>query len=58
LSRLEEFRAFCSELALDNGKRMILEPFQETMLKDLFEGVRESARRSRSTRFRDARLRW
>jgi hypothetical protein len=39
LSRLEEFREFCSELVLDNGKLMALYPEQELMLSDYFDGV-------------------
>ncbi len=27
MNTLEEFREFCAELILDNGKPMILEPF-------------------------------
>jgi phage terminase large subunit-like protein len=42
VSALDDFRAFCAELVLDNGKLMALEPFQETMLADYFDGVRES----------------
>ena len=39
---LDEFADFCGELTLDNGQPMTLEPFQRTMLGDLFAGVRES----------------
>ncbi len=39
---LEDFRAFCAELVLDNGKQMALQEFQATMLTDYFDGVRES----------------
>ncbi len=41
MSSLEEFREFCSELVLDNGRPMILEPFQLAMLEDHFLGVPE-----------------
>ncbi len=42
MNDIDEFAAFCSELTLDNGEAMLLEPFQEEMLSDLFEGCRET----------------
>lgn len=39
---LEHFKEFCSRLKLDNGKPFTLEPFQERILKDYFDGVRET----------------
>lgn len=39
---LEDFRGFCGGLQLENGRRMVLEPFQETMLGDYFSGARET----------------
>src|SRR5271165_7262316 len=41
-SELEAFRRFCAALTLDNGRPMVLEPFQERMLVDYFAGARES----------------
>jgi phage terminase large subunit-like protein len=42
-SELDAFRRFCAALVLDNGKPMVLEPFQERLLGDYFEGTRETA---------------
>ena len=42
MSALDDFRAFCAELTLSQGRPMILEPFQERMLADFFDGVRET----------------
>jgi len=39
---LDDFADFCSELVLDNGATMTLEPFQRKVLTDYFEGVRET----------------
>lgn len=39
---LDHFEAFCRTLTLDNGKRLILEPFQKVILGDYFGGARES----------------
>lgn len=36
-----EFAEFCSQLRLEDGTRMELEPFQRTMLGDYFAGARE-----------------
>ncbi|HME02081.1 MAG TPA: terminase large subunit, partial [Solirubrobacteraceae bacterium] len=41
-SELEAFRRFCAALTLDNGRPMVLEPFQERLLVDYFAGARES----------------
>ncbi len=38
-SPLDEFAAFCRLLTLDNGRRMILEDFQQTILSDYFAGT-------------------
>src|SRR5438128_1580603 len=40
--KLTAFARFCSELVLENGKPMALEPFQRKMLTDYFSGVRET----------------
>jgi phage terminase large subunit-like protein len=42
VSSLADFRAFAGELVLDNGRRMVLEDFQTTMLADYFAGIRET----------------
>lgn len=39
---LEAFRRFCAALTLDNGRPMVLEAFQERMLRDYFDGTRET----------------
>lgn len=39
---LEHFEQFCRRLKLDNGRRMVLEPFQKEILRDYFDGVRET----------------
>lgn len=39
---LDEFARFCGLLTLENGEPMELEPFQRLMLKDYFEGTRET----------------
>ena len=39
---LAAFGRFCSGLRLDNGRALTLEPFQRTMLRDYFAGVRET----------------
>ena len=39
---LEEFARFCGELTLENGKPMVLEPFQRRMLGDFFGGATET----------------
>lgn len=39
---LADFADFCGSLALENGKPMVLEPFQHTILADYFAGVRET----------------
>ena len=36
------FREFCALLTLDNGKALLLEPFQDTMLSDYFAGTTET----------------
>ena len=41
-TRLGEFARFCSELKLENGRSMVLEPFQQRMLGDYFDGATES----------------
>lgn len=41
-SELETFTAFCEELVLEDRSRMVLEPFQQTILSDFFEGARET----------------
>lgn len=41
-SDLEAFERFCAALTLDNGRPMMLEDFQRTMLADYFAGSRES----------------
>jgi phage terminase large subunit-like protein len=38
---LANFVRFCHELKLENGKRMVVEPFQKLMLRDHFAGVTE-----------------
>lgn len=42
MSSLDDFRAFCAELTVSQGRPLLLEPFQERMLADYFEGVRET----------------
>lgn len=39
---LPHFREFCRRLRLDNGKPFILEPFQELILTDYFDGYLET----------------
>lgn len=39
---LPHFREFCRRLTLDNGKPFILEPFQELILTDYFDGYLET----------------
>jgi phage terminase large subunit-like protein len=39
---LDGFRRFCAHLELEQGRPMLLEPFQEAMLGDYFAGVRET----------------
>jgi phage terminase large subunit-like protein len=39
---LDEFAEFCSELTLDSGEAMVLEPFQRQILTDYFDGARET----------------
>jgi phage terminase large subunit-like protein len=39
---LDAFTGFCSELTLDSGRPMRLEPFQRTILADHFEGTTET----------------
>lgn len=36
------FERFCSEVVLENGERMTLEPFQASMLEDFFGGCSET----------------
>ena len=36
------FREFCALLTLDNGKPLLLEPFQDAMLADYFAGTTET----------------
>ena len=40
--RLDDFAGFCSELVLDNGERMLLEPFQREIVADYFAGATET----------------
>ena len=37
-----DFTKFCAELKLDSGKRLRLEPFQRTILRDYFHGTTET----------------
>lgn len=39
---LDEFAGFCSELALEDGSAMVLEPFQRRMVADYFAGAIET----------------
>lgn len=39
---LDDFAAFCGELTLENGSRMVLEPFQHRMITDYFAGTTET----------------
>jgi phage terminase large subunit-like protein len=39
---LAAFERFCSALAVEDGSPMRLEPFQRSMLRDYFDGVRET----------------
>ena len=39
---LPAFARFCAALTLEQGEPLILEPFQRTMLRDYFAGVRET----------------
>lgn len=39
---LAEFAEFCSELTLEDGSAMVLEPFQRVMLRDFFDGTTET----------------
>ena len=41
-SELDVFERFASALTLDTGDPLILEPFQRRILRDYFEGVRET----------------
>jgi phage terminase large subunit-like protein len=41
-SELPAFARFCAALVLEQGTPLVLEPFQRTMLRDYFEGVRET----------------
>ena len=42
MSELGDFAKFCSQLTLDNGKAMVLEPFQRDLLAGYFDGARET----------------
>jgi hypothetical protein len=39
---LDHFEAFCRTLILDNGRTFRLEPFQRLILRDYFDGARET----------------
>lgn len=39
---LEGFVAFCATLTLENGRPFELEPFEQTVMADYFDGVRET----------------
>ncbi len=41
-AELETFERFCSQIVLPDGKAMKLEPFQQQLLTDYFDGVRET----------------
>jgi phage terminase large subunit-like protein len=41
-AELERFARFCEDLVLEDGSRMVLEPFQRTILGDYFAGTRET----------------
>ena len=42
MNDLDEFALFCRQLTLDNGRPMILEPFQRSLLAGYFDGARET----------------
>lgn len=39
---LAGFKRFCAELTIESGEPFVLEPFQETMVRDYFEGASET----------------
>jgi phage terminase large subunit-like protein len=42
VNQLADFRAFCAELTVSQGRPLVLEAFQERMLADYFDGCRET----------------